>query len=36
MTNNNINENEQNNDDKIRERIRKLYQLVEQGIGGGE
>ena len=34
MTNNNANENEQNNDDKIRERIRKLYQLVEQGIGG--
>ena len=34
MTNNNANENEQNNDDKIRERIRKLYRLVEQGIGG--
>ena len=34
MTNNNVNENEQNNDDKIKERIRKLYQLVEQGVGG--
>lgn len=34
MTNHNANENRQNNDNKIRERIRKLYKLVEQGVGG--
>lgn len=34
MTNKNANENGQNNDNKIRERIRKLYKLVEQDVGG--